>query len=239
MRPSISKRGCPCPKPDPNSVSQNQTHLLVHALHRKTPAVKVFPAPTRRPRTCSTGTLPKPRGHRSRAEAVMESHPKLPPAMTSPPFCWQMGTGRLGVIYTPPAAQLSGRKEPRGREAPLPPSWCEHCSWAGGCGGSSSFCTRGCLIPMGLSPKKQDEHPVRAGQSRRARRMLCQAWQGRGAKCDAAPLSAHPKPGRFLEVPCPLPQRALPFFHLKEKNKKTQKTQPQTTNLPTAPRPRG
>lgn len=30
-----------------------------------------------------------------------------------------MGTGRLGVIYIPSAAQPSGRKEPRGRKAPL------------------------------------------------------------------------------------------------------------------------
>lgn len=138
---------------------------------------------------------------------------------TPPPFCWQMGTGRLGVIYTPAAAQLTGRKEPRGRKAPLPPSCCEHHSWAGGCGGSSSFCTRGCLIPTGLPPKKQGEHTVKAGQSRRARRMLCWAWQGRGAQCDAAALSAHPKPGCFKEPPCSLPQSALPYFHLKKKKK--------------------
>lgn len=46
----------------------------------------------------------------------------------------------------------------------------------------------------------------------------------RGAKCDAAPLSAHPKPGSFKEVPCPLPQRALPFFHFRKKKRKAKNT---------------
>lgn len=121
MRPSISKCGCPCPKPDPNRLSQNQTHLLVHALHRKTP--KCFQHQQVDPGSVpheGVGTVPEPRGRRSGAEAVMESHPKLPPATTPPPSCWQMGTGRLGVIYTPPAAQLSSRKEPRGRKVLLP-----------------------------------------------------------------------------------------------------------------------
>lgn len=53
--------------------------------------------------------------------------------------------------------------------------------------------------------------------------MLCWAWQGRGAKCDTAPLSAHPKPGCFKEAPCPLPQSALPFFHLKKKKRQKKK----------------
>lgn len=165
MRPSIPKHGCPCLKPDHNRVLQNQTYLLVHTFQRKHPnsqrvsitnrqtqvlLLREERAPSKSRHGCRMGA----RG----AESAMKSHPNTAtshdtPTFTSPQAYGRRCGGRQGVIYTPPAAQLARRKEPRGREAPPPPR-CKHCSWAGGCQGSSSPCTpQAALIPVGFPPK--------------------------------------------------------------------------------------
>lgn len=95
-------------------------------------------------------------GHGScNGESYQRCYSHSPP---SPPQR-QMGgwcRGRPGVIYTPPAAWLFHRKEPRGREAALPPPplHCKHHSQAGGCGGSSSP-HRLPLSQWGCPPKEE------------------------------------------------------------------------------------
>ena len=87
----------------------------------------------------------------------------------------------------------------------------------------------GCPYPNGASPKNGDEHPARAGQSRRARRMLCRALAGQRSQARCCSLICPPQTRvRCEEVPCPLPRRALPFFSLK----KTQNNKPSSQLLP-------
>lgn len=88
MRPSIPKRGCPCLKPDPKRVLQNQTYL---PCERKTQPKGVHhqhadlgsPPWEERARSLSHW------GHRGgtrRAEAVMESHPDAATSHNAPHY---------------------------------------------------------------------------------------------------------------------------------------------------------
>jgi len=110
-----TKRGRPCLKPNPTRVLQNQTQppgltprrgrpQQQKSLHHQ-PQVRLL-----------GGSRPPPRapGDAGGGRSSGGVTPTLPPAVTSRRADRQRRGGRPGVIYTPPAARLSRRKEPTG-----------------------------------------------------------------------------------------------------------------------------